>query len=359
MLVNQFWNNLLTNNKHLVKVVSTNNKNENVLKETLIVLFYFFLIALVVTAVSACGSSSQSNSPSQPVVVPDSQGGGETPTEEHEDFTLESEVMLSATGAASASETYASIESVFGEGSIEAPDLFTGDHTSTPHILEETDSVVGPHFVFLAHRDDDFNKGVQSDRQRNEIKTYDKSDNEVLGFEGETMQFEWYFYVASEMSLTSKFSHFFQLKARNDSEDNSNGNDDQPVITLSAVEKDSSGKELQVRHSVGFNSDGSRTSDVYLVRANWSDIADEWVKVFVQATFAEEGHFIMQITRIRDDATIIDINKTNIDMWRGVSDEDFIRPKWGIYRSTAEVDKLRQQEERVKFADFVIRKGTL
>ena len=339
--------------------MSTNNKKENALQETLKVLFYFFLIALVITAVSACGSSSKSDTTSQSVAVPDSQGDGETPTEEQAEFTLESEVMLSATGAASASETYALIENVFGEGSIEAPDLFAGDHTSTPHILEETDSVIGPHFVFLAHRDDDFNKGVQSDRQRNEIKTYDKSDDEVLGFEGETMQFEWFFHVDSDMSLTSKFSHFFQLKARNDSESNSNGNDDQPVITLSAVEKDSSGKELQVRHSVGFNSDGSRTSDVYLVRANWSDIADEWVKVFVQATFAEEGDFIMQITRIRDDATIVDINETGIDMWRGVSDEDFIRPKWGIYRSTAEIDKLRQQEERVKFADFVIRKGTL
>ncbi|WP_311236151.1 heparin lyase I family protein [Alteromonas sp. ALT199] len=339
--------------------MSINNKNENILQETLKVLFYFFLIALVISALSACGSSSQSNTPHQSVAVPDSQGDGETPIEEQAEFTLVSEVMLSATGTASASETYALIESVFGDGSIEAPDLFAGDHTSTPHILEETDSVIGPHFVFLAHRDDDFNKGVQSDRQRNEIKTYDKSDDEVLGFEGETMQFEWYFYVASEMSLTSRFSHFFQLKARNDNEDNNNGNDDQPVITLSAVEKDSSGKELQVRHSVGFNPDGSRTSDAYLVRANWSDIADEWVKVFVQATFAEEGEFTMQITRVRDDATIVDINEANIDMWRGVSDEDFIRPKWGIYRSTAEIDKLRQQEERVKFADFVIRKGTL
>ena len=339
--------------------MSTNNKNENVLQETLIVLFYFLLIALVVTAVSACGGSSKSNTPDQSVSVPDSQGGGETPTEEQAEFTLVSEILLSATGAANASETYESIENVFGEGSIEAPDLFVGDHTSTPHILEETDSVVGPHFVFLAHRDDDFNKGVQSDRQRNEIKTYDKSDDEVLGFEGDTMQFEWYFYVASDMSLTSKFSHFFQLKARNDSEDNSNGNDDQPVITLSAVEKDSSGKELQVRHSVGFNSDGSRTSDIYLVRANWSDIANEWVKVSVQATFLDEGNFTMQITRVSDDATIVDINETNIDMWRGVSNEDFIRPKWGIYRSTAEIDKLRQQEERVKFANFVIRKGTL
>ena len=341
--------------------MSTKNNSENILHETLKVLFYFFLIALVVTAISACGGSTQSPTPPEAVSLPDSQGDGDTNEDpaEQEAFTVTSEVTLIATGTDSASETYASIEHVFGEGSIEAPDLFEGDHTDTAHILEETDSTVGPHFVFLAHRDEDFNKGVQSDRQRNEIKTYDKSDNEVLGFEGETMQFEWYFHISSEMSLTSKFSHFFQLKARNDTENNTNGNDDQPVITLSAVEKDSSGKELQVRHSVGFNADGSSTSDVYLIRTNFNDIADEWVKVFVQATFAEEGSFVMQITRLRDSAIIVDINETNIDMWRGVSSDDFVRPKWGIYRSTAEIDKLRQQEERVKFADFAIRKGTL
>jgi len=55
-----------------------------------------------------------------------------------------------------------------------------GGANATAHIIEETDSTVGPHFVFLAHRDEDFNKGVQSDRQRNEIKTYDKSDSAVL-----------------------------------------------------------------------------------------------------------------------------------------------------------------------------------
>lgn len=341
--------------------MSSNNKNENILHETLKVLLYFFLITLVITAISACGGSTTSPAPPEAVPLPDSQGDGdknEDPAEQ-EAFTVTSEVTLIATGTDSASETYASIERVLGEGSIEAPDLFAGDHTDTAHILEETDSIVGPHFVFLVHRDEDFNKGVQSDRQRNEIKTYDKSDNNLLGFEGETMQFEWYFHISSEMSLTRKFSHFFQLKARNDTDDNTNGNDDQPVITLSAVEKDSSGKELQVRHSVGFNTNGSSTSDVYLIRTNFNDIADEWVKVFVQATFAEEGSFMMQITRLRDSAIVVDVNETNIDMWRGVSSDDFVRPKWGIYRSTAEIDKLRQQEERVKFADFVIRKGTL
>ena len=326
------------------------------------VVIYFIAVALLMLCIKGCGGGG-STSTANTGPVSDASTSEETtppPTDNSAEtgFTSLSEVTLSADGPGTPDNTYERIEAVFAEGSIEAPDLFEGDHTDTPHIVEDTDDIVGDHFVFLAHRDLDFNKGVQSDRQRNEIKSYDKSDNKVLGFKDETMQFEWYFHVSSEMSLTSKFSHFFQLKARNDSEDDSNGNDDQPVITLSAVEKDSSGKELQVRHSTGNNPDGTRTDDVYLVKTNWSDIADEWVHVFVQSTFSEEGTFKMVLTRLRDDAVIIDVDESNIDMWRGVSEEDFIRPKWGIYRSTAEIEKLRADEEQVRFADFVVRKGT-
>jgi len=46
-------------------------------------------------------------------------------------------------------------------------------------------------------------------------------------------------------------------------------------------------------------------------------------------------------------------------MWRGFSDDDFARPKWGIYRSIVETDSLRPEEEQVRFADFVIKKGVL
>jgi hypothetical protein len=46
-------------------------------------------------------------------------------------------------------------------------------------------------------------------------------------------------------------------------------------------------------------------------------------------------------------------------MWRGVKDNHFARPKWGIYRSMIETDSLRADEEQVRFADFVIRKGKI
>jgi hypothetical protein len=54
-------------------------------------------------------------------------------------------------------------------------------------------------------------KGV-TDRQRNEIKAYDKSLTATLAFKGDTLQYSWKFKVSSELELSSKFSHFFQIK---------------------------------------------------------------------------------------------------------------------------------------------------
>ena len=272
-----------------------------------------------------------------------------------------SNVLLQSDGVDSGLDAYTLIENAFGGGSIESPDLYVGNHESVVHIIEDTDTIIGNHFVFLAHRDDDQDKDKgASDRQRNEIKTYDKSPQQTLAFEGETFQYSWKFKVSSELELTSKFSHFFQIKARNESNDNTNGNDDQPIITLSGAQKNSTGNQLQVRYSAGFDENGNSTGlDRNLIETDWSLITDEWIEVFVQATFSESGKLDMALTRLSDNAVIFNISEQNIDMWRGFSDDDFARPKWGIYRSIVETDSLRIDEERVRFADFSITKGKL
>ncbi|MBB1289183.1 dystroglycan-type cadherin-like protein [Pseudoalteromonas sp. SR43-6] len=283
------------------------------------------------------------------------------PIAQADGFEKISHVLLRSDGVNSGLGAYTLIENTFGEGSIESPDLYGGNHESVVHIIEDTDTIIGNHFVFLAHRDDDQDKdkGV-SDRQRNEIKTYDKSPQETLAFEGETFQYSWKFKVSSELELTSKFSHFFQIKARNESNDNTNGNDDQPIITLSGAQKNSTGNQLQVRYSAGFDENGISTGlDKNLIETDWSLITDEWVEVFVQATFSENGKFDMTLTRLSDNAEIFNISEQNIDMWRGFSDADFARPKWGIYRSIVETNSLRADEERVRFADFSITKGKI
>ena len=283
------------------------------------------------------------------------------PIAQPDGFENISNVLLQSDGVDSGLDAYTLIENAFGEGSIESPDLYVGNHESVVHIIEDTDTIIGNHFIFLAHRDDDQDKDKgASDRQRNEIKTYDKSPQQTLAFEGETFQYSWKFKVSSELELTSKFSHFFQIKARNESNDNTNGNDDQPIITLSGAQKNSTGNQLQVRYSAGFDENGNSTGlDRNLIETDWSLITDEWVEVFVQATFSESGKLDMTLTRLSDNAVIFNISEQNIDMWRGFSDDDFARPKWGIYRSIVETDSLRIDEERVRFADFSITKGKL
>ena len=283
------------------------------------------------------------------------------PIAQADGFENISNVLLQSDGVDSGLDAYTLIENAFGEGSIESPDLYVGNHESVVHIIEDTDTIIGNHFVFLAHRDDDQDKDKgASDRQRNEIKTYDKSPQQTLAFEGETFQYSWKFKVSSELELTSKFSHFFQIKARNESNDNTNGNDDQPIITLSGAQKNSTGNQLQVRYSAGFDENGNSTGlDRNLIETDWSLITDEWVEVFVQATFNESGKLDMTLTRLSDNAVIFNISEQNIDIWRGFSDDDFARPKWGIYRSIVETDSLRIDEERVRFADFSITKGKL
>ncbi len=274
-------------------------------------------------------------------------------------FVVSFERSVVSDGPNNGLTAYQLIENAFGEDSIEAPDFYSSNHDDVVHIVEDTDATVGNHFVFLAHRDLDYDRnGGPSDRQRNEIKTFDRSDDNLLGYEGETFQYTWKFKVSSELELSSRFTHFFQIKAKNYSEDNSNGNDNQPVFTLSGAERSSSGNELQVRYNSGYNPDGSSTSDVYMVRQDWNAITDEWLEVFVQITYAEAGKFDMTVTRMSDNAVIIDLSEDNIDTYRGVEARDFSRPKWGIYRSILEASSLRPEEEQVRFADFVIRKGS-
>lgn len=83
------------------------------------------------------------------------------------------------------------------------------------------------------------------------------------------------------------------------------------------------------------------------------------MEVFVQITYAEAGRFKFILTRLSDDLNIIDIDEQNIDTWRGVEERDFVRPKWGIYRSILETDSLREDEEQVRFANFSIKKGKI
>ena len=169
----------------------------------------------------SCGGGG--GAPAAPIVVSgsdDNTGAGsgsgsdssneQSLPEDEEQFDSLSLRTLSADGEGQV-DTYDLIKNFAGPNPIEAPDLYEVNHPGSPHIFEATDQEVGDHFVLVIHRDEDRDRGRLdiTDRQRNEIKTYDKSEDAVKAYEDEIMIYRWKFKIESGISLTTRFSHFF------------------------------------------------------------------------------------------------------------------------------------------------------
>ena len=83
---------------------------------------------------------------------------------------------LNADGPNQGLSAYDLIRQFGGPKPIESPDLYPGNHTGVKHILEHTDNIVGHHFVFLIHKNEDRDRDKFTkfgDRQRNEITAED------------------------------------------------------------------------------------------------------------------------------------------------------------------------------------------
>ena len=264
------------------------------------------------------------------------------PPVDEKSFTVLTERTLDADGDMIGLHAYDLIRAFGGDyvpGPIESPDLYPVNHPDVQHIYEDTDATVGNHFVFIIHRDIDIDRDVvaNDDRQRNEIKTYDKSEEAVKGFENETFIYRWKFRINADMEVSTRFSHFFQLKAVG-------GSDSMPILTITGNER--SGEDgIEVRHS-------PLQDFSVLGRTDWSMVTGEWLEAYCRATFSESGDLRLIVTRMRDDAVIFDIDESGLDLLRGEDPSHFVRPKWGIYRSILDWDNLRPDEENVRFANF-------
>jgi hypothetical protein len=229
-------------------------------------------------------------------------------------------------------ETYALIQSVLGNGAVESPD---GDHAPAKrHVLEATDSDVGDHFVFLAHRDIDLD-GDNTDRSRMEIKVAPSSGSHsaLKAHDGDTFTYTWRFKIDSGVKFSNRFTHMFQLKSYQ-------GDAGSPLITLTGRKQGSSSK-LEVIHN------GSPTLGK-IASANLGPLIGKWLSVTVVARFSHHGEISITV-RKPDGTTALSVTRSDIDLWR---DGDHIRPKWGIYRGLS--DQLRAEEDKVRFANFAI-----
>ena len=297
-------------------------------------------------AVALCACSSGGGGGSTAPVVADPPPPAAAPPSDEARYTVLTTRTLDADGDQVGLDAYDLIRAFGGPNSIESPDLYPINHPDVRHIVEDTDATVGNHFVFKIHRDIDIDRDrvANDDRQRNEIKTYSGSSDDVKGFENETFVYRWKFRINSSMEVSRRFTHLFQLKAVG-------GDDSHPVLTISGAER--SGEDgIEVRYS-------PLQQDTILQRQPWGLVTGEWLEAYCRATFAESGDLRLIVTRMSDDRVIFDIDEQGLDLWRGTDPSHFVRPKWGIYRSILDGDNLRADEETVRFANFSVSEVSL
>jgi hypothetical protein len=238
-------------------------------------------------------------------------------------------VVLNADGPGN---TYELINSVLAPGfdAVENPECV---HPAFGrHIAEVFDAELNKYvFEFYSHVAADNDRCINFDRQRIEIKTYDQSPANLIGTTGETIIYKWYFRLAAGFKSSSNFTHIHQIKPVN-------GDDGTPLFTLTA--RKGTPDKLELIHD--------NTTKVVIV--DLSLFTGVWVEATEMVKVGANGSYSMLIKRVSDGTTLLNYSNTNIMTIR--PSNDFIRPKWGIYRSLNNAGDLR--DESIRFNTFSI-----
>ncbi|WP_025743052.1 polysaccharide lyase family 7 protein [Aquimarina pacifica] len=268
-------------------------------------------------------------------------------------------------------------------GAVEHPDD-CGDHTylgdwaeGEKHIEQEFDAQLGKYvFNFYSHLTADTERcryfegqqpgeGKYQDRQRVEIKTYDDSADEQLSVQGETHFYAWKMKLPEGFQASNKFTHLHQIKPAGGEHKG------MPTFTLTATSKvdpadvdgdqegdsDEGLSELKLRYA------GLSESQVTAATIDLDDLKGRWIQIVEKIFFGESDKGRYEIL-IYDpingsiDNPLLSFESYSLQTWKigDTEGEDpdkfFARPKWGIYRSTVEATKLR--DETIGFTDFVL-----
>ena len=240
-----------------------------------------------------------------------------------------SQTILKADGSGN---TYELINSILASNkeAVETPDC--AHESFGRHITEIWDADLESYvFEFNAHATPDNDRCIKTDRQRLEIKTYGPSPDNLKGTLGEIITYEWKFKLNKGFQPSTSFTHLHQIKAVG-------GDDSMPIFTLSA--KKGKINKMNLMHD----------NTTIIASANLDEFEDSWVLVTEVIKVGAEGSFALSIKRLKDDKEIMSYKNPSIMTIR--NDNEFIRPKWGIYRSLNKMADLR--DEVLWFADFSI-----
>lgn len=243
------------------------------------------------------------------------------------------QVTLDADGPG---DTYELISSVLAPGydPIEEPDC---DHDEFGrHIDEVFDADLNAHaFRFFLHVTPDNDRCINFDRQRNEIKSYNQSPDNLLGVEEEIVVYKWKFKLPEGFQSSTSFNHIHQLKSVGGPFSS------HPMYTLTT--RLGSPDRIELRY-------GEVSSSSIIEQTPLEPFINTWVKATEIITYGVNGTYEITLNRVSDNAVLLSYATDDIINWR--EDADFVRPKWGIYRSLNNSQNLRDEE--VLFANFSI-----
>ena len=243
------------------------------------------------------------------------------------------QVILDADGPGN---TYELITSVLAPNNnpIEVPDC---SHPAFgEHIDEVFDSELNTNvFRFYIHTMPDNDRCINFDRQRNEIKTYDQSPDNLLGIENEKVVYKWKFKLESGFQSSPNFTHLHQLKSVGGSLAG------MPMYTLTT--RKGNPDRLELRYA-------ETDAQITLAQTDLAPFIGSWLTVTETIKYGVAGTYEIEVKRVSDDETLLAYSNNSIVNWR--LGADFVRPKWGIYRSLINAQDLR--DETIWFANFSI-----
>ena len=248
-------------------------------------------------------------------------------------FSMQGQVTLNANGPGN---TYELINSVLAPGYnvVEVPDC---NHAAFGrHIDEVFDAELSTNvFRFFIHTTPDNDRCISLDRQRNEIKTYDKSPDNLLAVQGETVVYKWKFKIDAGFQPSSSFTHIHQIKSVG------GPNAGMPMYTLTL--RKGPPDKLQLRYA-------ETNTQTTLSETDLTPFKGTWVEVVETITYGSSGSYDITVKTVSNNTILFSYNDNDIVNWQiGAT---IARPKWGIYRSLNNPTDLR--DETVLFANFSI-----
>lgn len=248
-----------------------------------------------------------------------------------------SQTVLNADGPGN---TYELINSVFAPGyvAVETPDQTGGTHASFGrHIAEVFDNDLNKYvFEFYSHVAEDNDVTGGTVRQRVEMKTFGSSPANLKGVLGETVIYKWRFKIPVGFQPSSNFTHIHQVKAVD-------GDDGDPIFTLTPRKGSPNKLELIYVKDQNSSTDKKITVNLSLFEGIWVE-ATETIKIGINGTYS------ISVAKVSDGTSLLSYSNSDIQTIR--SDNSYIRPKWGIYRSLATSSDLR--DESIRFSDISI-----